>query len=250
MHVALSARFLPALPSVISAALGSACVREAASEERCYVATKPSDDGVAGAERQTEIAGILRMFSERLNSKNRSDPRSTGELCRQRSHRNVGRPLLRSPFTYTAVPGEDSSHFTDEQTELPWVSARHCACWTLERTASGLAGGLPALTLFLQKCRGGVAGSSGRARVLGVRCAGSVPSRPSRTQGKPGPLRVLRETPLPPVPLEPVSKSADPQPPESLGRKCGREGTTFGPGSVRLDKETPQEMFAPPIRAT
>jgi hypothetical protein len=51
----------------------SAQLWEAASNERCCVATKLSDDGVAGAERHIEIAGILRMFSVRLNSKNRSN---------------------------------------------------------------------------------------------------------------------------------------------------------------------------------
>ena len=45
----------------------SAELWEAVSDERCYVATKLSDDGVAGAERHIEIAGILRMFSVRLN---------------------------------------------------------------------------------------------------------------------------------------------------------------------------------------
>ena len=73
--MALSASFLPAPPSrVLSAQLW-----EAASNERCCVATKLSDDGVAGAERHIEIAGILRMFSVRLNSKNRSNQGPTSK---------------------------------------------------------------------------------------------------------------------------------------------------------------------------
>ena len=73
--MALSASFLPEQPSrVLSAQLW-----EAASDERCCVATKLSDDGVAGAERHIEIAGILRMFSVKLNSKNRSNQGPTSE---------------------------------------------------------------------------------------------------------------------------------------------------------------------------
>lgn len=71
MTVALSA--LPAWLGVISAALGSVYIRDAASDERCYVATKLSDDGVTGAGRYMKIAGILNVFPVTLKSRNRSD---------------------------------------------------------------------------------------------------------------------------------------------------------------------------------
>lgn len=53
---------------VLSATLGTVHVGEAS----LYWRTKLSDDGVAGVERHIKIAGLLRMFSVRLNSKNRS----------------------------------------------------------------------------------------------------------------------------------------------------------------------------------
>lgn len=52
--------------------------------------TKLSDDGVAGDERHIEIAGLLRMFSVRLNSKNRSSWGPTAKCAwRGRSNTNV-----------------------------------------------------------------------------------------------------------------------------------------------------------------
>ena len=47
------------------------------SDERCCVATKLSDDGVAGAERHIEIAGILRkgtMGRRKLHLYNKGVP--------------------------------------------------------------------------------------------------------------------------------------------------------------------------------
>lgn len=55
---------LPA-PGALSAQPWEVCVSEAASDERCCVATKLSDDGEAGAERHIKIAGALRMLSLR-----------------------------------------------------------------------------------------------------------------------------------------------------------------------------------------
>ena len=57
----------------------SAQLWEAASDERGCVATRLSDDGVASAEIHIEIAGILRMFSVRLNGKNRSNQGPTSK---------------------------------------------------------------------------------------------------------------------------------------------------------------------------
>lgn len=71
MTVALSA--FPAWLRVITAALGSLYIRDAAPDERCYVATKLSDDGVTGNERYMKITGILNVFSVTFKSRNRSD---------------------------------------------------------------------------------------------------------------------------------------------------------------------------------
>lgn len=76
--------------SVLSAQLWEAFVLgKPAPDERCCATTELSDDGVAGAERHIKIAGILRMFSVRLNSKNRSHQRPTGKMCREMGNRNV-----------------------------------------------------------------------------------------------------------------------------------------------------------------
>lgn len=68
---------LPAWLSVISARWEALVLGKRASAERCCVTTKLSGDGVAGAERHIKIAGIRRMFSVRLSSKNRSNQRPT-----------------------------------------------------------------------------------------------------------------------------------------------------------------------------
>lgn len=56
---------------LLSAPLGSVHVAEASLRERGSWRTKFSDDRVAGVERHSKIAGLLRTFSERLNSKSR-----------------------------------------------------------------------------------------------------------------------------------------------------------------------------------
>lgn len=75
---------------VLSASLGRIHVGEASLCKRCYSRTKLSVDGVAGDERHIEIAGLLRMFSVRLNSKNRSSWGPTAKCAwRERSNTNA-----------------------------------------------------------------------------------------------------------------------------------------------------------------
>lgn len=97
---------------LLSAPLGRVHVGEASLRERGSWRTKLSDDGVAGVERHSKIAGLLRTFSVRLNSKSRS---SQGPVAK-----GVGRGTMqmyekvpwckgKAAFPQTYSPGKNSA---------------------------------------------------------------------------------------------------------------------------------------------
>lgn len=114
---------------LLSASLGSVHVGEASLRERCSWRTKLSDDGVAGVERHSKIAGLLRMFSVRLNSKSRS---SWGPTAK-----GVGRGTMQM---YKEVPWhKGKAAFPQMYDPRKNFAINRGGSWAYGQTALGLA---------------------------------------------------------------------------------------------------------------